>query len=48
LLGLPPNPAQAVLLPVAYYTGDDFKPAVRPAVAERTHWNGCGRRREDV
>ncbi|HEX9373523.1 MAG TPA: hypothetical protein VF897_21090 [Roseiflexaceae bacterium] len=48
LLGLPPNLTQAVLLPVAYFTGDDFKPAARQPAAERTHWNGWGRRREGV
>jgi nitroreductase len=46
LLGLPPNPTQAVLLPIAYYTGDDFKPAPRRPLAERLHWNGWERRRE--
>jgi nitroreductase len=40
LLGLPPNITQAALLPVAYYTGDDFKPAKRAPASERTHWNG--------
>src|SRR5690606_14226321 len=29
LLGIPDNIIQAALLPVAYYTGDDFKPAKR-------------------
>src|SRR5689334_10977295 len=29
LLGIPANVTQAALLPVAYYTGDDFKPADR-------------------
>jgi hypothetical protein len=37
-----------VLLPIAYFTGDDFKPAARQSAAERTHWNGWGRRREGV
>lgn len=45
LLGLPPNLTQAALLPVAYYTGDDFKPAQRQPAEERTHWNGWERRR---
>jgi len=45
LLGLPPNLTQAALLPVAYYTGEDFKPAQRQPAEERTHWNGWGRRR---
>jgi nitroreductase len=34
LLGIPPQYAQACLLPVAYYTGDDFKPAQRRPVDE--------------
>jgi nitroreductase len=40
LLGLPPYLTQAALLPVAYYTGDDFKPAQRLPVSERLYWNG--------
>lgn len=40
LLGLPATLTQAALLPVAYYTGDDFRPAKRTPAAERTHWNG--------
>jgi nitroreductase len=40
LLGLPPNVTQAALMPVAYYTGDDFKPAQRTPARERTYWNG--------
>jgi nitroreductase len=39
LLGLPPTLTQAALLPVAYYTGDDFKPAKRAPVHERVYWN---------
>ncbi len=46
LLGLPESLTQAALIPLAYYTGDDFKPAKRQPAAERTHWNGWGRRRE--
>jgi len=41
LLGVPDGFVQACLLPVAYYTGDDFKPAVRRPVEEVTfldHW----------
>jgi hypothetical protein len=30
----------AALLPVAYYTGEDFKPAKRVPARERTYWNG--------
>jgi nitroreductase len=40
LLGLPDDVTQAALLPVAYYTGTDFKPAARKPLAEVTHWNG--------
>jgi len=40
LLDLPPNLTQAVLIPVAYYTGDDFKPAQRQPASTRTHWDG--------
>jgi nitroreductase len=40
LLRLPDQLTQAVLFPVAYYTGDDFKPAKRTPATERTHWNG--------
>jgi nitroreductase len=40
LLGLPPNVTQAALIPVAYYTGDDFKPAQRTPARERIYWNG--------
>jgi nitroreductase len=39
LLGIPPTVTQAALLPVAYFTGDDFKPAPRRPVAEVTHWD---------
>ncbi|WP_129670786.1 nitroreductase family protein [Candidatus Chloroploca sp. Khr17] len=45
LLGLPAHLTQAVLLPVAYYTGDDFRPAQRASASERTHWNGWKQRR---
>ena len=40
LLGIPANITQAVLMPVAYYTGDDFKPAERLLAKDKTHWNG--------
>ena len=42
LLGVPNGYAQACLLPVAYYTGDDFKPAVRRPVEEVTFLNHWG------
>ena len=38
-LGVPPTVTQAALLPVAYYTGTDFKPAPRRAAAELTYWD---------
>jgi nitroreductase len=40
VLNIPANITQAALLPVAYFTGEDFKPAQRKPAAERTHWNG--------
>lgn len=40
LLGIPPTITQAALLPVAYFTGDDFKPAQRKPRDEVTHWDG--------
>ena len=40
LLGIPNHITQAALLPVAYYTGDDFKSAKRIPARERTYWNG--------
>lgn len=46
LLGIPPELTQAALLPVAYYTGDDFRPAKRTPARERTYWNTWGELRE--
>ena len=42
LLGIPADITQGVLLPVAYYTGDDFKPAKRVSPRELTYWNTWG------
>lgn len=39
LLGIPDTVTQVGLLPVAYYTGDTFKPAERRPVEEITYWN---------
>ena len=39
LLGIPADVTQAALLPVAYYTGDDFKPAKRVPAREVTSWD---------
>ena len=45
LLGIPDPITQAALLPVAYYTGDDFKPAKRIPARQRTYWNGWNQTR---
>ena len=42
LLGIPDTVTQAGLLPVAYFTGRDFKPAKRPSARERTYWDRWG------
>jgi nitroreductase len=39
LLGIPDGVLQVALLPVAYFTGEDFKPARRRPVEELTSWN---------
>ena len=39
LLGIPRHITQAALLPVAYYTGNDFKPARRVSAAKITSWD---------
>ena len=45
LLGIPETVTQVALLPVAYFSGADFKPAKRLPARERTHWNGWSVRR---
>jgi nitroreductase len=45
VLGIPDEVTQAALLPVAYFTGDDFKPAKRLPIDNFTHWNSWGNRR---
>jgi nitroreductase len=42
LLGIPAEWTQTALFPVAYYTGDDFKPAHRLPAAGVTHWDAWG------
>ena len=42
LLSIPANITQTALLPVAYYTGDDFKAAKRVPAANVTSWNSWG------
>jgi nitroreductase len=45
VLDIPDDITQAVLLPVGYFTGTDFKPAKRLPAKDRTHWNSWGQRR---
>lgn len=45
LLGIPADFTQAVLLPIAYYTGDDFRPGKRIPARELTYWNRWGETR---
>ncbi len=42
LLGIPSEWRQVALLPTAYYTGDDFKPAARPPADTITSWDTWG------
>jgi nitroreductase len=44
VLGIPDTVTQCALLPVAYYTGDDFKPAQRQPVTKVTYFNGWKQR----
>jgi len=45
LLGIPESITQAALLPVAYFTGSDFKPARRLPSRQHIHWERWGQRR---
>jgi nitroreductase len=45
VLGIPEHIRQAALLPVAYYTGEDFKPARRVPARQRTYWNAWAQTR---
>ena len=45
ILDIPDTILQVALLPVAHFTGDDFRPARRLPVEEVTYWNGWGRQR---
>ena len=38
-LGIPETVTQVALLPVGYYTGEDFRPAPRRPVEEITYWD---------
>ena len=44
LLGIPAHVTQAALFPIAYFTGEDFKPAPRVPLQEVVHWNTWGQR----
>ena len=44
LLGIPAHVTQAALFPIAYFTGEDFKPAPRVPLQEVVHWNAWGQR----
>jgi nitroreductase len=39
LLGIPDSMTQAALLPIAYFTGTEFKPAKRLPARERIYWD---------
>jgi len=39
LLGIPDGVVQVGLLPVAYFTGDDFRPGMRRPAEQVTYWN---------
>ncbi|MFN8439763.1 MAG: nitroreductase family protein [Caldilineaceae bacterium] len=45
ILGIPEHITQAALLPVAYFTGEDFKAAERIPATEITYWDGWGQTR---
>jgi nitroreductase len=45
ILGIPDTVTQTALLPVAYFTGKDFKPAKRLPAKQHLHWNAWGARR---
>ena len=45
LLGIPTHYTQAVLLPVAWLTGGDLRPAKRFPAREVAYWNGWGKGR---
>ena len=45
ILGIPDDYTQAVLLPVAYFKGETFKPAKRIPPKQLTYWNTWGQTR---
>jgi nitroreductase len=44
LLGIPDDITQVAMLPVAYFTGVDFKPAKRLPARDRVYWDEWGHR----
>jgi nitroreductase len=44
ILAIPETVTQVAMIPVAYYTGDDFKPAKRQPVEKVTYLNAWGQR----
>lgn len=42
LLGIPQGVTQCALFPVAYYTGDDFRPAAREPLSKVLYWDSWG------
>ena len=47
LLGIPKHITQTALLPVAYFTGSDFRPAKRLPARQKTYWNAWGQQRSE-
>jgi nitroreductase len=45
ILGIPDTVTQTALLPVAYFTGTDFKPAKRLDPERAVHWDAWGAHR---
>lgn len=48
LLGIPKDVTQAVLFPMAYFSGETFKQAPRVPLDEIIHWNQWGQRTPDA
>jgi nitroreductase len=48
LLGIPDGFTQVALLPVAYFLGEDFRPAARLPVEAVTYWDGWNGARQAV
>jgi len=46
LLGIPEDCTQAALVPVAYFTGTDFRPAKRVPGRKRTYWDAWAQTHE--